>query len=164
MGGRELFVLGITGNRLFIVVANSSYKRSAVWSQIKRAARKGELVDPEFNQYPCDQCRWVCLSMAGLVSYCRCHLARAPANYGQFIQLTDFSCAVWQKVCQNWSGLTWHIKAKHQHLKQQQQSTGNNSKTYKQFKRLTLAVSVKSIVSPPLNLKAIAAHITTKRQ
>ena len=60
-----------SGSRCFQDNAN-------IWAKTKRAARKGDNIDPDLSQFVCKECGRVCLSSAGLTSHRRSQLWSIP--------------------------------------------------------------------------------------
>ena len=79
------------------------------YQQVKRAARKGTLVDNNNGppMYKCPDCDRICLSKAGLKSHSRVHNARVPVNYDA---LLVHQCQVCNKVCKSAGGLKRHMR------------------------------------------------------
>ena len=81
-----------SGSRYFQDNAN-------IWAKTKRAARKGDNIDPDLSQFVCKECGRVCLSSAGLTSYRRSHVERPLANYEVFLGINQLACEECGKVC-----------------------------------------------------------------
>ena len=76
-----------------------------IWAKTKRAARKGDNIDPDLSQFVCKECGRVCLSSAGLTSHRRSHAERPLANYKAFLGINQLACEECGKVCKSRSGL-----------------------------------------------------------
>ena len=81
-----------------------------IWAKTKRAARKGDNIDPDLSQFVCKECGRVCLSSAGLTSHRHSHAERPLANYEAFLGINHFACEECGKVCKSRSGLARHLK------------------------------------------------------
>ena len=100
----------IVGGRWYIVdpVASKTMRISGL--KTKRAARKGDNIDPDLSQFACKECGRVCLSSAGLTSHRRSHAERPLANYEAFLGINQLACEECVKVCKSRSGLARHLK------------------------------------------------------
>ena len=78
-----------SGSRCFQDNAN-------IWAKTKRAARKGDNIDPDLSQFVCKECGRVCLPSAGLTSHRRSHAEIPLANYEAFLGRASIS---------------WHVKS-----------------------------------------------------
>ena len=87
-----------SGSRCFQDSAN-------IWAKTKRAARKGDNIDPDLSQFVCKECGRVCLSSAGLTSHRRSNAERPLANYEAFLGISQLACEECRKVCKSRSGL-----------------------------------------------------------
>ena len=80
-------------------------------ASFKRAIRKGEDVVPNRNNplvgFKCQTCGMPCLSLAGLKSHKRSHIAKRPIVYNI---INDKVCPICTKVCLSAAGLKRHIK------------------------------------------------------
>ena len=92
-----------SGSRCFQDNAN-------IWAKTKRAAKKGDNIDPDLSQFVCKECGRVCLSSAGLTSHRRSHAERPLANYEAFLGINQLACEECGKVCKSRSGLARHLK------------------------------------------------------
>ena len=92
-----------SGSRCFQDNAN-------IWAKTKRAARKGDNINPDLSQFVCKECGRVCLSSAGLTSHRRSHAERPLANYEAFLGINQSACEECGKVCKSRSGLARHLK------------------------------------------------------
>ena len=92
-----------SGSRCFQDNANN-------WAKTKRAARKGDNIDPDLSQFVCKECGRVCLSSAGLTSHRRSHTERHLAIYEAFLGINQLACEECRKVCKSRSGLARHLK------------------------------------------------------
>ena len=92
-----------SGSRCFQDNAN-------IWAKTKRAARKGDNIDPDLSQFACKECGRVCLSSAGLTSHRRSHAERTLANYEAFLGINHLACEECGKVCKSRCGLARHLK------------------------------------------------------
>lgn len=54
------------------------------WANIKRAARKGAIIDPEIHQFNSDEYSTGCHSNAGLISHRKSPTGRPLSNYDQY--------------------------------------------------------------------------------
>ena len=91
-----------SGSRCFQDNAN-------IWAKTKRAARKGDNIDPDLSQFVCKEYGQVCLSSAGLTSHRCSHDERPLANYEAFLGINQSACEECGKVCKSRSGLARHL-------------------------------------------------------
>ena len=72
-----------------------------IWAKTKRAAKKGDNIDPDLSQFVCQECRRVCLSNADLTSHRISHAERPLSNYEAFLGVNHLACEECGKVCKS---------------------------------------------------------------
>ena len=132
-----------SGSRCFQDNAN-------IWAKTKRAARKGDNIDPDLSQFVCKECGRVCLSSAGLISHWRSHAGRPLANYESHLGINQLAFEECGKVCKSRSDLARHLKI-HQALE-------NTRERHNQ--KILFAVSVGEYASHLLVSKVTAGLMT----
>lgn len=80
------------------------------WADVKRATRKGEIIDPAIHQFTRDECHRACLSNAGRVSSKKSHIGRPFAIYDHY----SLACRLSLKTCRKHSGVTSYVKTHEQ--------------------------------------------------
>ena len=90
--------------------SRSFQAKGIIWAKTKRAARKGDNIDPDLSQFIYQECERVCLSNAGLTSHRRNHAERPLTNYEAILGINHLACEECRKVCKSRSGLARHLK------------------------------------------------------